>query len=286
MPPAVPLLESSLPDHVSKLLTPFDERRYQEHGIVYPIRVLTSDEADYFRRGCDELERQLGGRPRTVEVRQMHLHLPWAYQLATHPKVLDAVEDVLGGDLLVWATELFAKHPHDAAVAIGWHRDRTYMEFDPSLTVTAWIALSPCTAENGCLRAVLEPQRREAASWEVRANKSGENRRPDVPDDAIRPVLLAAGEMSMHDVHVLHGSGPNRSAEKRVGFAIRYITPAAVPHGERPPAVLARGQDRYNHFQLTDPPLEAATEVALARMKHSALRHLDATLQNVKSATR
>ena len=97
---------------------------------------------------------------------------------------------------------------HDAAVAIGWHRDRTYMEFDPSLTVTAWIALSPCTAENGCLRAVLEPQRREAASWEVRANKSGENRRPDVPDDAIRPVLLAANG-SAHAVldrgRIVHG---------------------------------------------------------------------------------
>ena len=274
---------------MAKLLTPAEQGRYQEHGIVFPIPVLSGDEADYYRRACDELERQLGGRPRTVEVRQMHLHLPWAYRLATHPRVLDAVEDVLGPDLLVWATELFAKHPQDAAVSIGWHRDRTYMEFDPDLTVTAWIALSPCTAENGCMRAVPEPKRREASSWEVRRGRSGdrsENRLPDVPDEAIRQVVLGAGEMSMHDVHILHGSGPNRSTEKRVGFAIRYITPAALPRGERPPAVLARGQDRYNHFQLAGPPPEVSAERALGELKRSALRHLEATLQNVKQATR
>jgi ectoine hydroxylase-related dioxygenase (phytanoyl-CoA dioxygenase family) len=276
-------------NHVAKLLTSAEQGRYQEHGIVFPIRVLASDEADHYRRACDDLERQLGGRPRTVEVRQMHLHLRWAYQLATHPRVLDAVEDVLGPDLLVWATELFAKHPHDGAVSIGWHRDRTYMEFDPSLTVTAWIALSRCTAENGCLRAVLELQRRAAAGWDVRSGRSSErseNRLPDVPDEAIQEVALRAGEMSLHDVHILHGSGPNRSAEKRVGFAIRYITPAAVPRADRPPAVLARGQDRYNHFQLADPPPEVATESTLGELKRSALKHLEATLQNVKHATR
>ena len=271
---------------MSKLLTRAEQNRFQEHGIVFPIRVLASDEADYYRRACDDLERQLGGRPRTVEVRQMHLDLHWAHKLAIHPRILDAVEDVLGPDLLVWATELFAKHPHDGVVSIGWHRDRTYMEFDPSLTVTAWIALSRCTPENGCLRAVLEPQRRNASSWDMRRNASGENRLPDVPAEAIREVALEAGEMSLHDVHVLHGSGPNRSAQKRVGFAIRYITPAAVPRRPRPPAVLARGRDGYNHFQLADPPPEVPAETTLGELKRSALEHLEATLQNVKLASR
>ena len=269
-----------------RLLTAAEKSRYQDHGIVHPIRVLTTSQTDHFRRACDELEVQLGGRPRTVEVRQMHLHFPWAYQLATHERILDAVEDVLGPDLLVWATELFAKHPHDGAVSIGWHRDRTYMEFDGEMTVTAWIALSPCTAENGCLRAVLEPHRKQAGGWETRGNHNGESRLPDVPDEAIRDVALQAGEMSLHDIHVLHGSGPNRSSEKRVGFAIRYITPAAIPRGQRPPAILARGQDRYNHFELVGPPAEVSGERALAELKRSAIRHLDATLQNVKRAAR
>src|SRR5438034_1049716 len=80
--------------------------------------------------------------------------LPCAYALATQPRVLDAIEDVLGPNLLIWATELFAKHPQDANVAIGWHRDEPYMGFEPGLTTTAWIALSDSAPANGCMRVV------------------------------------------------------------------------------------------------------------------------------------
>src|SRR5262245_25953362 len=116
-------------------------RRYERDGIVFPIRVLSREEARKYRRACDELESHPGGKPRTIEVRQMHLHFRWAYDLAAHPRILDAVTDLLGPNLLIWATELFAKHPQDASVAIGWHRDQPYMGFDAANTVTAWVAL-------------------------------------------------------------------------------------------------------------------------------------------------
>ena len=110
---------------MAMLLTEDQQGRYQRDGIVFPVPVLTPDEVRTYRLACDELEARLGGKPRTVEVRQMHLHFPWAYALATHRRVLDAVEDVLGPNVLVWASELFAKHPHEPAVTIGWHRDVT-----------------------------------------------------------------------------------------------------------------------------------------------------------------
>src|SRR5262245_34954195 len=163
---------------------------------------MSPAEAGEFRRQCDVLEEQLGGRPRTVEVRQMHLHFDWAYRLATHPKVLDAVEDLLGPDLLVWATELFAKHPRDGVVSIGWHRDGPYMGLDPGLTVTAWIALSPSQRANGCMRIVRETHRQTRTS------------RVPSPEHQIEDVALSAGEMSLHDVFVLHVSGPNESCQK------------------------------------------------------------------------
>src|ERR1043166_8116916 len=94
-------------------LSESQKSRYRRDGILFPLRVLAADEAADYRRACDELESRLGGKPRTIEVRQMHLHFPWAYRLATHPNILDAVESLLGPDLLVWATELFAKHPPD-----------------------------------------------------------------------------------------------------------------------------------------------------------------------------
>ena len=105
---------------MSRLLTEAQRSRYQQDGIVFPVRVLSADEAQGYRAACNWLEEQLGGKPRTVEVRQMHLHFSWAYRLATHPRLLDAVEDLLGPNLLVWATELFAKHPSDPTVSIGW----------------------------------------------------------------------------------------------------------------------------------------------------------------------
>ncbi|MCI0359212.1 MAG: phytanoyl-CoA dioxygenase family protein [Planctomycetaceae bacterium] len=270
------------------VLSLHEERRYRDQGIVFPLRVLSAAEAAQFRLACDQLESRLGGRPRTVEVRQMHLHFGWAYRLATLPRALDAVSDILGPDLLVTATELFSKHPQETAVSIGWHRDGPYMGLDPERTLTAWIALTDCTLENGCMRFVPEADRRATAGWQTSASgdhDGSENRRPSA-EEQIGDVVLEAGEMSLHDVHVLHGSGPNRSAQKRVGFAVRFTTPEGRPKHGRPPAILARGQDRYGNFELAQPPADDDAPGALDGMRLAARRHLDATLQNLKQTAR
>ncbi len=275
-------------DPVTRLLCAQEQCRYEQDGIVFPIPVLSPGEVRYFRAACDELEMQLGGRPRTVEVRQMHLHFPWAHALATHPRVLDAVADVLGQNLVIWATELFAKHPRDAAVSIGWHRDRTYLEFDPHVTTTAWIALSDCTADNGCMCVLPESQGQRTAREHVPASEfpARSSRQPGVPRDAMLPVVLQAGQMSLHDVHILHGSGPNLSGQKRVGVAIRFVTPEAQPRAFRPPAILARGHDDYGHFHLVEPPAAVDYHEALLAMRQSARQHLETTLENVKRSAR
>src|SRR6516225_10765810 len=104
---------------MTRLLTEKQRLRYLNDGIVFPVTVLSPEEAQRYRLACDLLEADLGGKPRTIEVRQMHLHFQWAFELATHPCILDAVEDLLGPDLLISTTELFAKHPQDATVSIG-----------------------------------------------------------------------------------------------------------------------------------------------------------------------
>lgn len=247
---------------------------YLRDGIIFPLRVLDPEEAGRFRRGCDELEGLLGGKPRTIEVRQMHLHFRWAYELATHPRILDHVADLLGPDLLIWATELFAKWPSDANVSIAWHRDFPYMRFDCRKTLTAWIALSPSTPANGGMRAV--PRSRDP-EHDLLA-------KPVVDQSQAIDVVLAPGEMSVHDAEVLHGSGPNHSSEKRVGFAIRYITPEARPLHGRPHALLARGEYRKNDFEIVPPPADMPAAEALAGMRKSAGRHFEAILQNLKQS--
>jgi ectoine hydroxylase-related dioxygenase (phytanoyl-CoA dioxygenase family) len=202
----------------------------------------------------------------------MHLHFAWAWRLATTPRVLDAAQDLLGPNLLIWATELFAKHSRDGAVSIGWHRDGPYMGLDPARTVSAWIALSPSVRENGCMCVVRE------------ANRQTLRTKQPAPGDVIEEVTLSPGEMSLHDVHVLHGSQANRSDHKRVGFTIRFTTPEGRPNLELPPAVLARGEDRFGHFRLLQPPGESDSAASLEAMRRSARQHLDATLMNLKQA--
>lgn len=251
---------------------------YRRHGVAFPIRVLAAPEAARYRDACDALEQMLGGAPRTIEVRQMHLHFTWAYELCVNPRVLDAVERVLGPNLLVWATELFAKRARDPNLFIAWHRDNPYMGFDPALTVTAWISLARSFRDNGCLRVLIEDDRRASA----RAESPVPPPAFDATDPRVTEVVLEPGEMSLHDSYVFHGSGPNLSGEKRVGFAIRYITPEARALSGRPRVLLARGENRGDNFELAPPPREKDPDAALRAMRESALTHLDAMLFNLK----
>jgi hypothetical protein len=260
---------------MAKVLSPTQLSQYRRQGLTYPVRVLSAGQAENYRGCCDELERRLGGKPRTVQVRQMHLHFPWAWKLASQPAIVDAAEALLGPDLVIWATELFAKHPHDANVSIGWHRDRPYMGLDgDNVTTTAWVALSASTMANGCMCAV--PLDRPQPAEETR-----------VPDDAeqIR-VTLEPGEMSLHNPDILHGSAPNLSAEKRVGFVIRYANPEARPLNGWPRVVAVRGQVGHERFQFAEQPSPSDAELALQALKDSAAQHFDVVLQNLRLAKR
>ncbi len=266
------------------MLTADQRRRYGHDGILFPLRVLTTAEAQAYRTACDELELLLGGKPRTIETRQMHLHFSWAYELATRPAILNAVGSLLGPNLLIWATELFAKHASNSTISVGWHQDVTYMRFDPALTATAWVALSDSTIENGCMRAVPGPERHGLAAADD-PQASHRHRRhvvDSVNEQKIVDVVLQAGEMSLHDATILHGSNPNTSSEKRVGFVIRYVTPEARSPVDRSTAVLVRGTDRCHNFILVDPPNDDRDGSALSGMKESAARHFDAVLENLK----
>lgn len=257
-----------------RLLTEQQCREFAERGIVFPLRALSESEAAVFRGECDDLERRLGGKPRTIEVRQMHLHFRWAYELATHPRVLDAVEDLLGSNLLVWATELFAKHPSDRSRAVGWHRDRRYLGFQGGQSATAWIAINHSTKSNGCMRAL--PRHLE---------QNGDDERvAEGDDERLLDVTLRSGEMSLHDAEVLHGSSANLSQDKRIGFVVRYVTPDARPKTGRSPTMLVRGEDPYEHFPPAPPPTTADAEAALTAMRQSAAHHLNLMLENIRQS--
>jgi ectoine hydroxylase-related dioxygenase (phytanoyl-CoA dioxygenase family) len=268
-----------------KRLTETQRDGYFRDGLAFPVAALSHAEAQRYRAGCDALESQLGGAPRTIEVRQMHLHWPWAHELATHPAVLDCVEDLIGPDLLIWATELFVKHPRTAAVSVGWHRDRPYFGLVGGRVVTAWVALSNSSHANGCMRAL--PRSAEADGPPVAGGRGAkEVLPPSGTEERVVDVVLRAGELSLHAPDVAHGSSPNLSDEKRVGFVIRFVTPDARPVHERPTVLLAHGTDAFGHFARAEPPAPTGAAQALDAMRASAREHLDVVLENLKHAGR
>ncbi len=262
--------------------------RYRRDGVLFPIPVLSAGEVERCRAAFFDLERRLGGKPSAQQLSQTHLHFRWAYDLATHPSVLDAVESVIGEDILVWTVSIFPKHAHDPAY-ISWHQDGTYWGLDSTRVTTAWIALTDSTVENGCMRVVagshtrpIMPHRETYAKDNLLSR--GQEVQVDVKEEDATEVVLQAGEMSLHHVNIIHGSNPNRSDGRRVGFAIRFTTPATRQAGERPPAVLARGRDDYHHFELLDAPPSGTMEDGIAAQAESA-RRLTAALTRTPAAS-
>ena len=245
---------------------------YLRDGFVSPIRVLSGEEAGRLRT---ELE-ALAARPvvdRTTEYRQSHLIHGWADRLVRHPSILDAVEDVLGPNILIWRTNFFSKAPASPQF-VSWHQDATYWNLEPIVATTAWLALSDCTPRNGCVRAVPGSHRWGRLSHVDRSsdeNMLSRGQTADIDIDETRAVDLAleAGEMSLHDAMVVHGSAPNRAEHPRIGIGIIYLPTYVKMLGTRSGAALVRGVDTYRHF-IDDPrPSGDMSPEALAARERS-----------------
>lgn len=152
-------------------------------------------------------------------------------QIARAPAMLDMVEPLIGPDIVLWGCQVFCKPPRDGR-EVPWHQDGRYWPIRPMATVTAWIALDDSTADNGCMR-FLPGSHGAGRSYRHRTDE-----RPDLALDltidedldlaTARDVLLQAGQMSLHDVFLVHGSNPNRSARRRAGLALRYMPAASL----------------------------------------------------------
>jgi ectoine hydroxylase-related dioxygenase (phytanoyl-CoA dioxygenase family) len=175
-----------------------------------------------------------------------------------HPRILDAVEDLLGPDLLVWSSQFFAKKGGDPGY-VSWHQDATYWGLSSPDVVTAWVAFTPSTVESGCMRVVPGTHHAQVPHKDtfVEANllSRGQEIEVEVDENDAVDVILAPGEMSLHHVLICHGSEPNRASHPRVGFAIRYIAASVYQtSGVRESATLVRGEDRNDHFDHELPP--------------------------------
>ena len=241
---------------------------YREHGYYAPIRVMPAREAEAIRRQLEAHEAAHGVLKGSMR-HKSHLLFTWLDGLIRHPAILDAVEGVIGPDILCWSSTFFIKEAHDPGF-VSWHQDSTYWGLDPADIVTAWVALSESTAENGAMRVIPDTQTLEQVAHRdtfAADNLLTRGQEIAVEVDEARAVMLSLqpGEMSLHHVRLIHGSDPNPSAKRRIGFAIRYLpTHVRQVVGTRDSATLVRGVDRFGNFEPEYAPDRDLSDAALA----------------------
>ena len=243
-------------------------KQFRTQGYLAPIDALSSSEARDIRTKLEAYEAVSGvlAGPRS---NSPHLLFTWVDELIRHSGILDAVESVIGRNILVRGSSFFIKEPHDLRF-VSWHQDATYWGLEPLEVVTAWVAITESMEENGAMKVVPRSHLKEQIPHvETFSPNNMLSRGQEIavavnPDEAVT-LELNPGQMSLHHVLLVHGSEPNPSAKRRVGIAIRYM-PTHVRQTTPDPdfVTLVRGSDNYHHFPLADRPKSDLSAEAIA----------------------
>ena len=246
--------------------------QYQETGQVGPIPVLSAEEVIYFRSKMEAAEAALGDPLSRVPGQfraKTHLLYTWMDELVRHPGILDAIESLIGSDILLYHLTCWIKEPGDGSF-VSWHQDGTYFNLTPAEHVTAWVALSDATLESGCMRILPDShhagqQNHEQGPTVDNLLSNGQQVALDIEESKAIDIIVPIGSVSFHHTYIVHSSGPNKSDDRRIGIGISYIPTRVRFVGERRvSAALVRGRDEYGHFDPEERPNEDLDEAARA----------------------
>ena len=257
------------------MLTATEIERYSTDGYLPGRPLLTPAETEFYRagceRGCGPVVRD-GNRKQSTNRVKPYLLFPWAAALVRHKRILDCVESLIGPDIMAFHTTVWLKEPYSETF-VPWHQDATYFGLAPFEHVTAWVALTDSTPENGCVQIIPHShttgQRPHFDQPDPKTMLSRGQTLADTIDESRAVGLeLAAGEVSFHHTLAFHRSGVNRTGERRIGIGVSYI-PTRVRHvgDTRLSATLVRGTDTYGHFDHEPAPM--ADEDAAALRAHA-----------------
>ncbi|HEX3864665.1 MAG TPA: phytanoyl-CoA dioxygenase family protein [Stellaceae bacterium] len=260
-----------------KLLTDAQIATFHNQGYLSPIRIMAEEEAMELRHRLEAVEVRMGGPLRGDTRHKPHLLFPFLADLVRHPRMLDAVEDLYGPDLLCWSSNFFIKEPETPSF-VSWHQDSTYWGLSAPDVVSAWVALSPSTAENGAMAVIPGTHTSDQIAHRDtfdRHNLLSRGQEIAVEVDETQQVLLTLrpGEMSLHHVRLVHGSAPNPSPQRRIGYAIRYIPTSLRQLEGEDSATLVRGSDHYGHFAPEPRPDTEMPADIVERHKEIAARN-------------
>tara|TARA_B100000809_G_scaffold183173_1_gene180940 strand:- start:228 stop:1055 length:828 start_codon:yes stop_codon:yes gene_type:complete len=233
---------------------------YNDHGYVAPIDVLTSDETYEIRKEIEKIENRWPTELDGLGRNYVHMISPVFDKVCHNSKILDAVESIIGKDILVGGTTLFIKDPDNKSF-VSWHQDAKYIGFEPHNWVTAWLAITDANEENGCMRMWSGTHKEKIREHKNTFNTSNLLTRgqtvQNVPLEDIVPNELKAGQLSLHHPMIVHGSTPNRSNYRRIGFVIQsYIGTNVDQVIGKVYVQQARGTDTFKYHEHTKRPVE------------------------------
>ena len=242
--------------------------RYARDGFLAPVDILSAAEAADHRTRMEAAEAEIGPLHYKTKAHTI-LHSPLA--LATDARVLDVVEALIGPDILLYNVTYIVKEPGSTA-HVSWHQDLTYWGFDGDAQVSMWLALSPATAESGCMRMVPGSHRHGRRDHQVTDDAAnvlflGQTVTGVAEGEAVL-CPLASGQASFHHGWTLHASMPNTGRDRRIGLNVQYIAPQMrqTKH-DHDSAMLVRGTDCFGHFLADRPAADDLEPAALERQR-------------------
>jgi len=241
-------------------ITSGERARLEADGFLRIGRVLSDEELAEARGHVDRVvaaQCRRGQRPEYMLA--IHVYEPYFFGIASHSRLLDILESVMGPDIALISTHLLCKPPGDGH-PVAWHQDGAFAAIEPMSLVTLYLALDDCDRENGCMRMLRGSHVNGPARHEV--IREGGNTRKEIAPDVINafeavPLELRAGECSLHLPWVIHGSDGNRSDRRRAGMPMRYVTGATR-------VVPVTDENRNPERQ----PVDSLAQVRLVRGQH------------------
>ena len=237
---------------------------YEDHGFVAPINVLTLEEAIKIKEEIEYIEKKWPDELIGLGRNNVHYISPILDQVCHNSKILDAVESIIGKDILIGGTTLFIKDP-DQKGFVSWHQDAKYIGFEPHNWVTAWLAITDANEENGCMRMWSGSHKEKIKKHKDTFNENNLLTRgqtvQNVPLEDTTPNILKAGQLSLHHPMIVHGSGSNKSNTRRIGFVIQsYIGTNVDQVIGKVYVQQARGKDNFKYHEHTKRPCELMSQ--------------------------
>tara|TARA_B100001029_G_scaffold3576_1_gene2571 strand:+ start:986 stop:1819 length:834 start_codon:yes stop_codon:yes gene_type:complete len=267
------------------LLSEDQIKQYNQKGYISPIQALTKNQAQEVKEEIEFIENKWPNELKNLGRNYPHLISPILDNVVRNSNILDAVESIIGKNILACGTTLFIKEPDERGF-VSFHQDAKYIGLEPHNWVTAWVAITDANENNGCMKMWPGTHKQELKYHNEKFDYNSGNLLTrgqtveNVPLEKTESVILTEGQMSLHHPRIVHGSGINKSKKRRIGFVIQsYIGTNVKQVLGKMYVQLVRGKDNFNYHQKTNKPIKTMEKKAV-KIRKKAMEELSKIFYN------